>query len=159
MASSNPYRPIWVITLVAIVVIVVVGVVRQQRGADIGGAGLIPWQSDFAAASELSAKSGKPMLVYITADWCSYCKKLDGEAWSNARVASAVNDGYIPVKIDGDRQPEVARQFAAQGFPWVVAVRPGQPAVSVAEGYVPSEYMLERLTVISPAANATPTTR
>jgi thioredoxin-like negative regulator of GroEL len=159
MSSTNPYRPIWVIALVAIAVIVVVGIVRQRNASGGGAAGLIPWQSDFAAASELSAKSGKPMLVYITADWCSYCKKLDGEAWSNARIATAVNDGYIPVKVDGDRQPEVARQFSAQGFPWVVAVPPGKPAVAVAEGYVPPDYMLERLTAISSTTNASAVTR
>jgi thioredoxin-like negative regulator of GroEL len=43
---------------------------------------------------------------------------MKATTWSDARVAEALKD-YVPVQIDVDDQPNVARTFGVRGIPRV----------------------------------------
>ena len=55
--------------------------------------------------------------------------------WADARVAAAVEQGFIPVKIDVDEQPAVAREFGVSGIPRVEAVRPAVAGRGPVQGF------------------------
>jgi thiol:disulfide interchange protein len=80
--------------------------------------GSVPWRTDLEYAKSEGSKERKPLLVYFTADWCGPCQHMKETTWADGRVAEALKD-YIPVKIDVDDQPQVARMFGVRGIPRV----------------------------------------
>jgi thiol:disulfide interchange protein len=89
-------------------------VVRQY----LSPKGSVPWRTDLDGAKVEAARARKPLLVYFTADWCGPCQHMKSTTWADGRVAEALKD-YIPVKIDVDDQPQVARTFGVRGIPRV----------------------------------------
>jgi len=80
--------------------------------------GAVPWRYDLDGAKVEAGREKKPLLVYFTADWCGPCQHMKSTTWADARVAEALKD-YIPVQIDVDDQPNIARTFGVRGIPRV----------------------------------------
>ena len=83
----------------------------------------IAWRATLADAKKESAASKKPVLAYFTATWCSPCQRMRHETWPDARVEKAL-EGYVPVKIDVDQFPDLARQFEIDGIPRLQVIAP-----------------------------------
>ena len=45
-------------------------------------------------------KEGKKILISFFADWCTWCKKMDRETFSDSDVAAYMNENFIAVKIN-----------------------------------------------------------
>jgi putative thioredoxin len=76
-----------------------------------------------------------PVVVDFWAEWCQPCKVL-GPALEV--VASDHVGGFDLVKVDVDANQELARQFAVQSIPTVVAFKDGRP-VSQFTGAIPEQ--------------------
>lgn len=143
---NSAYKPLWVILFVVAGLVAVVGISRSQGGGAAGdGRGKIDWQSDLAAAGERATREGKPVLAYFTASWCGPCQQMKRGTWADSAVADAVNRRYVPVMIDVDDQPAVARQFGVRGIPRIEVIRPGGDRRPLAEGYATPADMLALL--------------
>ncbi len=64
------------------------------------------------AAKQASAAENKPVLAFLTADWCPACQQLKRGAMSDSSVATLIRERTIPVYIDVDESVEDARTFA-----------------------------------------------
>ena len=67
----------------------------------------------------------KPTVVDFYATWCGPCKM---QAPILEQVKNAVGDKANVVKIDVDKNPELARQYRVQSIPTLIAFRDGEPA-------------------------------
>ena len=140
---KDAYKPVWVILFVVAGMVAVVGIARMQRFGSAGdGKGSIAWQTDLAAAQDRSAKENKPVLAYFTASWCGPCQQMKRGTWADSAVAAAVAERYLPVMIDVDDQPAVARQFGVQGIPRIEVIGPTGDRRTLAEGYAEPAEML-----------------
>ena len=101
---------------------------------------LIPWRTDFAAAKQESARTGKPIFMDFTADWCGPCQELKRTTWSNASVAKSLVD-YVPVQIDVDQHPDIAAQYPGQegAIPHLVVADSSGKVIKEFEGALPPE--------------------
>ncbi len=72
---------------------------------------------------ELAMQSGRPMLVFFTAEWCHYCHQMAGEAFMDPQVVNLARN-FVCILVDADGEPAVCRQFRVQGYPTVQFISP-----------------------------------
>jgi thioredoxin-related protein len=66
----------------------------------------INWLS-FEELDEKIDQEPKKVLIYFTTSWCTYCRKMDKEVFTNAQVIKAINQNYYAVKFDAESTKEV----------------------------------------------------
>jgi protein disulfide-isomerase len=78
----------------------------------------VPWRSDLPAALAEGRAANKPVLLYFTAEWCGPCQWMRRNVFTDAGVGRAVDERYIPVRIDHDARPDLIVQYQVEGIPW-----------------------------------------
>jgi uncharacterized protein YyaL (SSP411 family) len=77
----------------------------------------IAWRPWGTAAFAESEQTGKPVLLSLSAVWCHWCHVMDETTYSDARIITAINEGFVPVRVDNDRRPDVNRRYNMGGWP------------------------------------------
>ena len=117
-------------------------VANNQNENIISNVKQIEWNDNFQSAVKESKKSDKPMLVYFGTSWCYYCKQLESETFMNPDVQNKIAENYIPVKIDGDTNPELCSRYNVLGFPTIVIIDSNEKELdSIVGFYQPSEFL------------------
>ena len=70
----------------------------------------------YAEAIQKSIQTGKPVMVFFTADWCSWCKKMKSETMPNEGVQTMMKN-YVFVYVDTDKDRASARKFGVESLP------------------------------------------
>ncbi|WP_418281445.1 DUF255 domain-containing protein [Halorubrum sp. DTA98] len=66
----------------------------------------------------------KPVLLSLSATWCEGCHEMDATTYAEPRIAANVNEGFVPVRVDVDRQPRVRERYNMGGFPTTAFLTP-----------------------------------
>jgi len=75
--------------------------------------------------------SGKPLLLFFTADWCPPCHDLELDFFRSTHFIKRIEDDFVPVRIvdrgreDGHNPPEVQKlkdSAGITGFPTLLIV-------------------------------------
>ena len=111
---------------------------RPNRAAEVKWR---PWgEPAFAEARRL----GRPVLLSLSAVWCHWCHVMDETSYSDPRVIAAVNEHFVPIRVDNDRHPDVNRRYNMGGWPTTAFLAPSGDVLTGGT-YLPPEQMLESL--------------
>lgn len=80
----------------------------------------IEWRTDLNAALNEARRSGKQVLIDISADWCPPCITMKHDVWPNQHVERTVAESYVPVLIDADRDVAVMNRYGIRGIPAIL---------------------------------------
>ena len=101
----------------------------------------IAWRAWGDEAFDEARRSGKPVLLAISAVWCHWCHVMDETTYSDPRVMPAVAEGYVAVRVDNDRRPDVNRRYNMGGWPTVAFLTPAGEVLTGAT-YLPPDQLL-----------------
>src|SRR4030042_2943599 len=85
--------------------------------SDAGHGSEIRWNDWAKEVFEDARKSGRLVLLDLTASWCHWCHVMDSTTYSVPEVARLVNDNFVPVRGDIDRRPDVSERYNRSAFP------------------------------------------
>jgi len=105
----------------------------------------IQWDSDINRALGRAKSEGKQVMVDFMASWCGWCKKLDKTTYSDPEVINLVNENFIATKIDGDRRPDLIREYRVPGYPFIVFLSAEGDVVYQYPGYITPEAFIQVL--------------
>ncbi|HOX25568.1 MAG TPA: DUF255 domain-containing protein [Candidatus Krumholzibacteria bacterium] len=95
----------------------------------------IVWRAYDAAISEAS-QTGKPVLIHFTADWCGWCTKMKRETYTQPDVARLMNEAFVPILVDADRNPQLKARYGVQGLPTIWFVTSDGKGITYIPGFV-----------------------
>ena len=79
----------------------------------------VSWRLDAERTLRHAQKDSRPALVNVGAAWCEVCEEMERTTLADPDVVRAAR-GLVPVKIDGDRDPELARRFVVDLYPTLI---------------------------------------
>lgn len=110
----------------------------------------IQWRAWSDAAFDESKATGKPVLLSISAAWCHWCHVMDETTYSDPVVTSLINEHFIPVRVDTDRNPDINARYNMGGWPSTVFLTHEREIIAGAT-YVPPDEMVKILQRVSTA--------
>jgi thiol:disulfide interchange protein len=82
------------------------------------------WLDDVDEGLDAAQMSGKPVVMFYTADWCPPCRQLKSGLLKNPGIQSYLSENYVPIKIDlTDRSgPGAMRagRYGVTGIPTII---------------------------------------
>ncbi len=122
-ASSSMRGPLGFVLLMIVAVLAI----RAIAGGGVAPAPeMFDLEVSYEDAAARAAQSGKPVLVFATADWCGPCQTFKRGALKDKSVIAFATENTEPVYLDVDVDGELAQQFGVQGIPAMMIVRDGQ---------------------------------
>jgi hypothetical protein len=79
------------------------------------------WSADVFREAE---ETGKIVFLLLEQRWCPLSRLMDREVWTDARVAEALADGFLCVRVDAARRPDIDRRFRMGAWPSLVFLTP-----------------------------------
>jgi len=129
----------------AVAIVLAVGCVAWWKfgpGFAMAGSWITEWDRGIDAAE----KSGKPLLVLFTADWCPPCRTLKEEVFSRSAVMSRLRADFTLVKVDlTDRagpNNRIAMDYGVRGIPCLMVFNSRGEQVGRLVGALPAEHLL-----------------
>lgn len=137
-------------------------VMRMVAGAALVAAALgfsvqaqdqVAFQPDFGTARQLAAQTRKLLVVHFWAPWCEPCLRMEHDVLGQPGLGAAVNPQFVLVKVNADREAELAKQLQVETLPTDVILAPdGRVLAKLPGSRTPAEY-LERLRDVAAGGN------
>ncbi|SDJ93848.1 hypothetical protein SAMN05216226_11272 [Halovenus aranensis] len=84
----------------------------------------VEWREWGEDAFEAAGDAGKPVLLALVTEWSEECHNMDRATYAEPRIAANINDGFVPIRVDADRNPHIRERYNMGGFPSTVFCTP-----------------------------------
>jgi thiol-disulfide isomerase/thioredoxin/YHS domain-containing protein len=104
----------------------------------------IRWDSSVEHAKRLAAQTNRLVMLEFGASWCQACRAMENEVLSLDSVGAVVNASYVPVKINIEYFPTLAKQYGVSLLPTTLVIQPtprGEVVSSLQGRQTPDNYM------------------
>lgn len=90
----------------------------------------------------------KRVFIHFWAEWCAACKTMEKNTFSDPDVVAALNEDFIPVKVNADREVTTASMYRVQALPdnWFIAA--DGEIIGNRPGYIPPDQLKHILKII-----------
>jgi len=96
--------------------------------------GPIPWTASVPNARKVAKQQKKPILIDFYAEWCGPCKEMLRTTYKDSKVVARAKQ-FVPVLVNVDKQPELAKKYGVQLLPTVVFTDAKGAVLRKQEGY------------------------
>lgn len=115
----------------------------------------VAWQPWGREAFARAHAQRKPVLLSIRTEWCGSCREMDRTSYVDPTIATAINERFVPIRVDADERPDISDRYSLGGWPTTAFLTAG--GVLAGGGtYVPADRMLDVLGQVGSAFDAQP---
>jgi thioredoxin-like negative regulator of GroEL len=105
----------------------------------------VHWRHDYRAARHEAQEKGLPLLLDFGTQNCFWCKKLDVTTFRDPAVVRTLNESFIPLKVEAEKEPALTQTLRIESFPTVVFAAPDGQILDTFSGYVEVPALAEHL--------------
>jgi thioredoxin-like negative regulator of GroEL len=99
----------------------------------------IQWRNNYDAARKEATEKNLPLFVEVQTEQCVYCRKMEASTFVDPGIVSMANGNFIPLRIDGNKDRELAQALRVQLYPTVVIAGPDGKIHSFMQGYLSAD--------------------
>lgn len=99
----------------------------------------IRWRTDYNIAWREALEGGRPLFVNIGSENCIWCRRLEQFSFRDPTVIKLLNEQFIPVKLDGGKNPNFVRSLNIHAYPAMVFGTADGKLLGCFEGYVDAD--------------------
>jgi thioredoxin-like negative regulator of GroEL len=116
----------------------------------------VKWRTDYHAARKEAEAKKLPLLIDFWRPACPPCEKMEHYTFRDPRILSALNEKFIPLKINGLEDTQLAGHLQINAFPTIVLASPdgriaGDPLVGFKEADVLHDHLQRLITSLTPS--------
>jgi thiol:disulfide interchange protein DsbD len=83
----------------------------------------------------------KKVFIHFMADWCYYCGVMEKETFTDPVIISALNENFIPIKVDFDKEATTSSHYGVRGLPDTIFLAENGRIIGRRPGYIPPDVM------------------
>ncbi|MEN8163495.1 MAG: thioredoxin fold domain-containing protein [Acidobacteriota bacterium] len=123
--------------------VVVAGVAALMSGLFGCGDHPEPWvEMDLEAALEEAGERGTLVMVDFKTDWCTWCKRLDRDTFSDPEVITELEE-LVALQLDAEKEgADAAEKYGIRSFPTIVFLDAAGHEIDRILGYMPPDAFL-----------------
>lgn len=101
----------------------------------------LPWLGSESAGISAARDASKPMLVFLHADYCTWCRKMEQTSFRDSRVV-ALADAFVLVRLNGEKEGKpLIKRYQVQRYPFQAFVAPDGALIARAPDFMdPDRY-------------------
>jgi thioredoxin-related protein len=96
----------------------------------------INWRTDYNKARQEAADKNRPLLLDFGYQGCAFCVKLDSTTFRDPAIISLLNDRFVPLKIDANKEERLTELLRVDRFPTLVIAGPDGKILATQEGFL-----------------------
>lgn len=95
----------------------------------------IRWRTDYATAIKEALDRNLPLAIDIGTVNCYWCRKLDESTFRDAKIISVLNERFIPLKLDGEKESSLVQKLGIVSYPTIVLASPDKRILDMVKGF------------------------
>jgi thioredoxin-related protein len=143
-------RTVLTYLIVGVVLVGAIYFVARKANTVASEAGGIQW-TDIGTAVQTAQTQHKKIVVDVYTDWCTWCKTMDKQTYTDKQVADLIGLYFVPVKLNAESQSvrafrsaqltdgQIAQSFGVEGYPTTVFLNEDGSVIGSVDGYVQAE--------------------
>lgn len=104
----------------------------------------ISWQ-DYNNLSTHAKSQHRLILLFGKAEWCQACQKMETITFRDPAIVSLIQNHYVPVSVDIDKNIDIARQYKIIALPTVIILDENYSIIKIFTGYINPEELAKNL--------------
>ena len=104
----------------------------------------ITWIEDHDFGMHVAKKRNLDVVLFLYADWCSWCKKMMSSTFNDPRIRMH-KDEFVWVKVNSDQEKQIGQQYRQEGFPLTVLLDDHGKIVKQISGFRTADQLLPEL--------------
>ena len=109
----------------------------------------VVWSQSYEVGMKVAQMEQSPILLFFSASWCPWCRKLEQEVLVQPQVASELRK-FICVKLDVDKNRDVALAYGIRSLPRIIVVNTYGEIIGDWLGYRDTKEFLQLIADIRP---------
>ena len=93
-------------------------------------------------------QEGKKVFISFYADWCTFCEKMEKETFRKNEVVGFVNENFVAIRVNSDKEAEIARKYFVRGLPMTWFMDANGEKISSIPGYIPPDMFMQVLNFV-----------
>ncbi len=118
---SNPAK-----ALIAVLIVGTSSVFAQAVG----------FSTNYEAARDLAAQTGRPLLLHFYADYCPPCRRMEAQVFSDKNFKRQLSGMVVAVKINTAKRPDLVQKFEVNLIPHDRLLSPDGKEITRAGGFM-----------------------
>ena len=92
--------------------------------------------------------SGRPVLLFVRASWCRWCRELEAHSLADPRVERVLSQRFVCIGVDKDRRPDIDARYSKGGWP-TLAWLDDEAELLASDTYLEPDELLARLELVA----------